>query len=39
LLTVEDVTELAPPTTEEVAIYRELRDGVSKPVRVPVETA
>jgi glutaconate CoA-transferase, subunit B len=40
LLMGEDVTELAPPTPEEVAIYRELRDGpvpVSM-VTVPVET-
>jgi glutaconate CoA-transferase, subunit B len=34
LLLSDELTELTPPSPEEVAIYRELRDG-----RVPVETA
>ncbi len=34
LLVGADVTELSPPSAEEIAIYRELRDG---PARVAVE--
>jgi len=33
LLLGDEITELTPPSAEEVAIYRELRDG-----RVAVET-
>jgi glutaconate CoA-transferase subunit B len=35
LLVSDEITELTPPSAEEIAIYRELRDG---PVRVAVET-
>lgn len=48
LLVGEEITELAPPSPEEVAIYRELRDGppavaeaagVTEPDRVPAGPA
>jgi glutaconate CoA-transferase subunit B len=35
LLLADEIAELAPPSAQEVAIYRELRDG---PVPVPVQT-
>ena len=35
LLLSDEITELAPPSAQEVAIYRELRDG---PVAVTVQT-
>jgi glutaconate CoA-transferase subunit B len=34
LLLSDQITELTPPSAEEIALYRELRDG---PVRVAVE--
>lgn len=40
LLISEHVDKLAPPSAEEVAVYRELRDGRSEPVRpAPVQPA
>jgi glutaconate CoA-transferase, subunit B len=44
LLVSEEITELTPPSPEEIAIYRELRDGPADPAasvepdRVAVET-
>ena len=35
LLVSDEITELTPPSAEEIALYRELRDG---PVRIAVET-
>ena len=36
LLVSDEITELTPPSAEEIAIYRELRDG---PVRVAAEAS
>jgi glutaconate CoA-transferase, subunit B len=39
LLVSEEVTELRPPSAEELAIYRELRDGPAPAETAPAETA
>ena len=36
LLVSDELTELAPPTPEEIVIYRELRDGPAAGVAVPL---
>jgi len=36
LLVSDEITELTPPSEEEIAIYRELRDG---PVKVALEAS